>query len=120
MNSYGSLSSHFIFLKWVMSIASPLIKLAGAIQVSKTLYSVTAQSKQLSPLNLGKTLALLKLLSFCTNTTGKRTHTFVLLIKHSEKLSVLGLLYDKDLIIYHLHIFIYKHANIMHCVQIYL
>lgn len=59
-----------------MSIALPLVKLAGAIQVSKTLYLVTVQSKRLPPLNLGKSLALLKLLSFSTHTTAKRIHAF--------------------------------------------
>lgn len=33
-NSYEALSSHFIFLKYLMSIALPLVKLSGAIQAS--------------------------------------------------------------------------------------
>jgi len=53
-------------------------------------------------LNTSETLALLKLLSF---STGKRIHTFVLFIKHSEKLPVIDLLYDKDLIVYYFYIF---------------
>lgn len=121
-NSYGSFPPHFILLKWVMSIALGLVKLTGAIQVSKTLYLVTIQSKWLLPLNLHKTLALLKLLNFLScYWEKKKFFTFVLLLKHSAMLSLMSLLNDKDLIIDDLYIFIYKYANIhrMYCVWMY-
>lgn len=85
-----------------MSIALFLVKLVGAIQLSKTLYS---SQNDLPPLNLGRTLALLKLLSFSTDTTRKRIHTFMLLIKHFEKLSVVVLLMIK--FYYRLLLYIY-------------
>lgn len=112
------LSSHFMFLKRVVSIALSLLQLAEAIQGNKTLYIVTVQSKWLPPLNLYKNPGLTEIAQVFHRYHWKRTDTFVLLIKHSEKLFLSVFLYDKDLIICYLYIFIDKNTNIMHCIQI--